>query len=453
MAANETDILLGNEAFIDRIVREDASTAQKLVGKILSLDKAFSTLKDKEARAQHKLVREAERLYLKAAETAGNGTLKKMILAQRPELEEELTGVNGEKMQVSEKKVQLNLKDHQIPTREQLEKKSPISVVDISTPKTQGRFAERRKQILANAKEVIKKPYLNRDTNTLIFITNHSYTHAFSNGGDLQLNAAEHLPELVENAVLTHSEPPSHGSSHAEGVYTFFAAVRQGKKVQPIKLKVKEYAYNGQQLPQNIREYFNDAMQDYASVYDTVVLEVEEIEESSVGSAKDFDLEDPSLDPKELSDISIADLLNLVKGDAKKYVPEYAKNVKFSLKERSNQQAAEDIDALIKSAGIEGEATEIRENLAELYRVAAEVDADERMVARSAKTLAMSMVSEGALRDGETRDEAVARLQQEILSRTEFAEKEGARPHFFNYTSNYTKCKFCIIEGTKKAIF
>lgn len=56
-------------------------------------------------------MREAERLYLKAAEAAGNGTLKKMILAQRPELEEELTGVNGEKMQVSEKEVQLNLNE------------------------------------------------------------------------------------------------------------------------------------------------------------------------------------------------------------------------------------------------------------------------------------------------------------------------------------------------------
>ena len=107
VAANETEILLGNESFIDRIVREDASTAQKLVDKILSLDKAFSTLKDKEAQAQHKLVREAERLYLKAAEAAGNGTLKKMILAQRPELEEELTGVKGEKMQA---KVQHSLK-------------------------------------------------------------------------------------------------------------------------------------------------------------------------------------------------------------------------------------------------------------------------------------------------------------------------------------------------------
>ncbi|MBQ7397588.1 MAG: hypothetical protein IJW09_02030 [Clostridia bacterium] len=110
---------------------------------MLSLDKAFAKLGDKEARAQHKIVRQAERLYLKAAEAAGN---------------------------------------------------APVSIVDISTPKTQGRFAERRKQNLANAKEVIKKPYLNRDTNTLIFITNNSYTHAFSNGGELQLNAAEHFP-------------------------------------------------------------------------------------------------------------------------------------------------------------------------------------------------------------------------------------------------------------------
>ena len=102
--AHETDILLGGEAFIDRIVREDGGFAEKIVSRVLSLDKAFAKLGDKESKAQHKLVREAERLYLKAAEAAGNGTLKKMILAQVPELEEELMGVNEEKMQVSEGK-------------------------------------------------------------------------------------------------------------------------------------------------------------------------------------------------------------------------------------------------------------------------------------------------------------------------------------------------------------
>ena len=432
VTAHESEMLLGNEAFIDRIVREDGSFAEKIVSRVLSLDKAFAKLGDKEARAQHKIVRQAERLYLKAAEAAGDGRIARMILSQTPELEEEqLTGMNEEKMQVSERKVQLNLKDQQIPTREQLEKKPPVSIVDISTPKTQGRFAERRKQILASAKEVIKKPYLNRDTNTLIFITNHSYTHAFSNGGELQLNAAEHLPELVENAVLTHSEPPSHGSSHAEGVYTFFAAVRRGEKVQPIKLKVKEYAYNGQQLPQNIREYFNDVMQDYASVYDTVVLEVEEIEESSVGSAKDFDLNDPSLDPKELSNISIADLLNLVKGDAKNYVPEHTKNVQLSLKDSANQHTSDDIDELMRSAGIEGDAAEIREDLAELYVKAENLAMDEdaksgkAFVERVAKRIALNMARLGTVRDGETQEAMAERLREEILSRSAFAEQEA----------------------------
>ena len=63
---------------------------------------------DKEARAQHKIVRQAERLYLKAAEAAGNNAIQKMILSQVPELEEEvLPSMNEKKMQV---KVQHSLK-------------------------------------------------------------------------------------------------------------------------------------------------------------------------------------------------------------------------------------------------------------------------------------------------------------------------------------------------------
>jgi hypothetical protein len=67
--------------------------------------------------------------------------------------------------------------------------------------------------------------------------------------------------------------------------------------------------------PQNISEYFGNSPQDYASSYGTVVLKLEKIEESPVGSAKGIDLEDQSLDPKELSNISIANLLAKVKGN------------------------------------------------------------------------------------------------------------------------------------------
>ena len=197
-----------------------------------------------------------------------------------------------------------SLRDTEIPTRSELESKGKINVVDLSKPKTTGTFKERRKMILEEAKEVIRQPYLNQDTNTLIFITENSYRHIFNNLGEVQLNAAEHLPELIENAVLTHAEQPTHGSEYATGVYTFFAAAQDGN-VLPVKLKVKEYSYTGQEIPRNIQEYFAGHPEDYAAMYDSVVLEVDGIEESPSGSAKDMSHNGPFLNPDELSTIKI----------------------------------------------------------------------------------------------------------------------------------------------------
>lgn len=108
LAAHETEMIMGNEGFIDHIIRTDE--ANGIVKRILMLDRALSSMKDKQARAQAKLIKEAERLYLKAAESAGNKRIVKMILAQRKELEDELTRMNEEKMHDSEKKVQYSLK-------------------------------------------------------------------------------------------------------------------------------------------------------------------------------------------------------------------------------------------------------------------------------------------------------------------------------------------------------
>ena len=216
-----------------------------------------------------------------------------------------------------------SLRDTEIPTRSELESKGKINVVDLSKPKTTGTFKERRKMILEEAKEVIRQPYLNQDTNTLIFITENSYRHIFNNLGEVQLNAAEHLPELIENAVLTHAEQPTHGSEYATGVYTFFAAAQDGN-VLPVKLKVKEYSYTGQEIPRNIQEYFAGHPEDYAAMYDSVVLEVDGIEESPSGSAKDMSHNGPFLNPDELSTIRIADLLDLVNEKGEKYLPQYS---------------------------------------------------------------------------------------------------------------------------------
>lgn len=239
-------------------------------------------------------------------------------------------------LEMEQRGVKYSLSQVRVPTREELESKPDMKVVNVSEPKTRGTFAERRREILRNSEKVIAKPYLNKDTGAMIFLTKGSYTHMFSNAGEIQLNAAERLPEFIENAVLTYAEKPTHGSNYAEGVYTLFAAANDGRSVRPVKLKVKEYAYEGQRLPENIQKYFESLPEGYAASYDTVVLEVEEIEESPTSSAKKRNQEDSFVDPEGLSEISIADLLSLVKGDAAKYIP------KRDVKEKNSISAPED---------------------------------------------------------------------------------------------------------------
>lgn len=226
-----------------------------------------------------------------------------------------------EALEASDAMTKFSLRYKVIPTRKELERKDPVKVVDISTPKTTGTFAERRRQILKDAQEIIKKPYLNEDTQTFIFLTEKSYTHAFSNKGELQINAAEHLPEFIQNAILTHAEKPTHGSKYANGIYTFFAAAKQ-ENILPVKLKVKEIAYSGQDIPANIKAYFEENSQDYVEAYDTVVLEVEEIERSPLGSAMHTNQNESAHSPNELPAIKVADLLNLVNSSAQKYIPQ-----------------------------------------------------------------------------------------------------------------------------------
>ena len=55
-------MLLGNEAFIDRIVSEDGGFAEKIVSRMLSLDKAFAKLGDK--KAARKTAQEARKLIV-----------------------------------------------------------------------------------------------------------------------------------------------------------------------------------------------------------------------------------------------------------------------------------------------------------------------------------------------------------------------------------------------------
>ena len=218
-----------------------------------------------------------------------------------------------------------SLDDTEIPTYEQLIAKPDIKIVDLGNG-FEGSFREKRKKIINTTQ--YSKPHWNKDTGALMFLSKNTLTHSFNNIGTEQLIAAEKLPEIIENAVLTHREPDKHGNETVSGVYTFFGAVRFNGETLPVKLKVKEYKTLNNMLPENVADYFEQhGKQDkYSKVYDSKVLSIEkvEIKIEPNGSEKRNQQNAESYLPPLGSVVSIRDLLSLVKGDAEKYIPKPA---------------------------------------------------------------------------------------------------------------------------------
>lgn len=210
-----------------------------------------------------------------------------------------------------------------IPTYDELIEKPDVRVVDIrETPV--GSYREQRRNFMNSeeAQQLYRQPVTNYDTGEMVFVTPKTLEHSFSNGGQLQISAAKQIQQIIAHSVLTSAEPITHGDSNATGIYTLFGAVQTENGIQPVKLKVKEYQINGQSIPQNIAEYFRQygVPEQYASAYDNKVLSLESIEKEGVSSSAatmPFGVNDPSTS----SYITVADLMGLVNGDARRYLP------------------------------------------------------------------------------------------------------------------------------------
>ncbi len=90
--AHSTEILLGNEQFIEKIMQSDASLAKKLFIRITNLAKSLGNSDGKAAREELKRLKHAQELYLKAAEKVGNAEFKRIM--QLLDDEEEAEGEN-----------------------------------------------------------------------------------------------------------------------------------------------------------------------------------------------------------------------------------------------------------------------------------------------------------------------------------------------------------------------
>ena len=229
------------------------------------------------------------------------------------------------------------------PTYQELVNKEPIAIINIGRNRANLSYAEIKKQVLKNAndKKVFDKPHLNKDTGVSIFLTSASYSHAFSNptadfGVDTLL-AMDNITEIIHEAVLTHIEPPKNPRKAESRVLTLFAAIEGENGVEPIKLKVKEYSRQSvAELPRNIREYFenNGNQNTHHRLYDAVALEVVAIEgakKESGASASVASQERLGAKGTPNSTIKISELLDLVNGDAKKYVPQKETGKQYKL--------------------------------------------------------------------------------------------------------------------------
>ena len=273
-----------------------------------------------------------------------------------------------------------------IPTYDELIEKPDVRVVDIrETPV--GSYKEQRKAFLNSeeAKQLYRQPVTNYDTGEMVFVTPKFLKHSFNNEGQLQISAAKQIQQIIAHSVLMSAEPITHGDTNATGIYTLFGAVQTENGIQPVKLKVKEYEINNQRIPKNIYDYFKQygVPEQYASTYDNKVLALESIEKEDASSSVPPTLaadqaaqgehpsassfmetsgsipptlaadraaqgEYPSVSLKDASSsaatmpfgvndpstsfyITVADLMGLVNGDARRYLPKENKSINQTL--------------------------------------------------------------------------------------------------------------------------
>lgn len=100
LGAHESEYLLGNEAFIDKIISKDKSLAAKIIEKIHNLKSMFEKTKDTRTKQEQKLIHKAEKLWLNAVEKAGLKYVGGKIYRRREVDAKAQSEYNGEEVAV-----------------------------------------------------------------------------------------------------------------------------------------------------------------------------------------------------------------------------------------------------------------------------------------------------------------------------------------------------------------
>ena len=143
-----------------------------------------------------------------------------------------------------------SLTDKTTPSYEELVTKNPVKIVKVKDGIASGSYADMKTAAMDKAKSEgwFNNPHHNNDTDSLIFLTEKSYSHAYSkltaSFGEDTIRSMAHIPEIIENAVLVSVDPPRNPNKQESQVYTFFGAIDGVGGIEPVKLTVKEYDFS-----------------------------------------------------------------------------------------------------------------------------------------------------------------------------------------------------------------
>ena len=264
IGAHLTAEILGNEKFIERIVRQDANLAERILGKIQDLAEGFRTLGNPEARTEYKRLKKAEGLFLDAIKNAGLdyrfGKIEKNLADSEGEeiVNGEVDKENGEKP----KKITTEMTDDE---RYQILKNRSISLSAIADNK---KMEAAQKRLELSEKDIefseygdrvrlfkklgtefsVYQTYRNRDIQLDFRFSKEKMRESVSKQQKNYICFAKMLScldDVIDNAigieVHNRNEDGYKRDDTLRNVYVLASAFVDGEKIFPVKLEVKEF--------------------------------------------------------------------------------------------------------------------------------------------------------------------------------------------------------------------
>lgn len=213
------------------------------------------------------------------------------------------------------------------PSYEELVAKPDVKVMELPRAWADISDLKALRKSMMKDETLFERPYRNADTGVEIYVAPKSLTHSYRNSGAEQVAQTKIIPQLIENAVFIGKTTPKEEDAEKpelDGTYVLLAPVwdEQTKAVRPVKLIVKEYrTEHFSMLPKFVQKMINKP--DYfRSLYDSKVLVAEQIEGLPQRQRSEGAEPHSSILPTDKpSKISVSELMNLVKGDARKHLP------------------------------------------------------------------------------------------------------------------------------------